>query len=105
MTSGHTITLWCSRWRELRKYSALFQMKTKLVTQIFSSMIRSKKLYFLVMMIFYFTLKLYELFKCFRLYVSSRRYTHICSNHLRRSENNDTCREPQYSSDHIHQYV
>src|SRR4051812_6331472 len=42
-------------------------MKTKLVTQIFSSTIRSQKLYFLVTMIFHFTLKLYELFKCFRL--------------------------------------
>ena len=30
--TGHTITLWCSGWRELRNYSALFQMKTKLVT-------------------------------------------------------------------------
>src|SRR3989337_3131166 len=64
---GHTITLWCSRWRELRNYSALFQMKTKFVTQIFSSTIRSQKLYFLVMMIFHFTLKFFELFKCFRL--------------------------------------
>src|SRR3954468_193994 len=58
---GHTITLWCSGWRELRNYSALFQMKTKLETQIFSSMIRSQKLYFLVTMIFHFTLKLFEL--------------------------------------------
>src|SRR3954470_21690929 len=63
---GHTITLWCSGWHELQNYSALFQMKTKLVTQIFSSTIRSLKLYFLVTMIFHFTLKLFELFKCFR---------------------------------------
>src|SRR3990170_3490581 len=63
---GHTITLWCSGWHELRNYSALFQMKTKLVTQIFSSTIRSQKLYFLVTMIFHFTLKFFELFKCFR---------------------------------------
>ena len=63
----HTITLWCSRWRELRNYCALLQMKTKLVTQIFSSMIRSYKLYFLVTMIFHFTLKFFELFKCCRL--------------------------------------
>ena len=67
MTFGHTITLRCSRWRELRNYSALFQMKMKLVTQIFSSTIRSYKLYFLVMMIFHSTLKFFELFKCFRL--------------------------------------
>src|SRR5512141_2557359 len=68
MTFGHTIMLWCSRWRELRNYSALFQMKTKLVTQIFFSMIRSQKLfYFLVTTSFYFTLKFFELFKCFRL--------------------------------------
>ena len=64
---GHTITLWCSRWRELRNYSALLQMKTKVITQIFSSAITSQKLYFLVTMIFHFTLKLYELFNCFRL--------------------------------------
>src|SRR3990170_1632700 len=64
---GHTITLWCSGWHELRNYSTLFQMKTKLVTQIFSSTIRSQKLYFLVTMIFCFTLKFFELFKCFRL--------------------------------------
>ena len=67
MTFRHTITLWCSRWRELRNYFALFQMKTKLVTQIFSSTIRSQKFYFLVTMIFHFTLKFFELFKCFRL--------------------------------------
>src|SRR3990170_4419557 len=42
-------------------------LKTKLVTQIFSSTIRSQKLYFLVTMIFCFTLKFFELFKCFRL--------------------------------------
>src|SRR3989337_1058203 len=67
MMFRHTITLWCSGWHELRNYSALFQMKTKLVTQIFSSTIRSQKLYFLVTMIFHFTLKFFELFKCFRL--------------------------------------
>src|SRR3989337_664761 len=67
MTFRHTITLWCSRWRESRNYSALFQMKTKLVTQIFSSTIGSQKLYFLGTMIFHFTLKFFELFKCFRL--------------------------------------
>src|SRR3989337_451356 len=67
MMFRHTITLWCSGWHELRNYSALFQMKTKLVTQIFSSTIRSQKLYFLVTMIFCFTLKFFELFKCFRL--------------------------------------
>src|SRR3954466_15721233 len=66
-TFRRIITLWCSGWRELRNYSALFQMKTKLVTQIFSSTIRSQKLYFLVTMIFHFTLKFFELFKCFRL--------------------------------------
>ena len=32
-------------------------------------------------MIFYFTLKFFELFKCFS-YVSLSRYTHICLNHL-----------------------
>src|SRR3990170_2162806 len=42
-------------------------MKTKLVTQIFSSTIGSQKLCFLVTMIFHFTLKFFELFKCFRL--------------------------------------
>ena len=63
MTFGHTIMLWCSGWRELQNYSALFQMKTKLVTQISSSTIRSQKLYFLVTMIFHFTVKLFELFK------------------------------------------
>src|SRR3990170_1475975 len=42
-------------------------MKAKLVTQIFASAIRSWKFYFLVTMIFYFTLKFFELFKCFRL--------------------------------------
>src|SRR3954463_6538795 len=67
MTFEHTITPWCSRWRELRNYSALFQMKTKLITQIFTSTVRSPKLYFLVTMIFHFTLKFFELFKCFRL--------------------------------------
>ena len=67
MTFGHTITLWCSGWRELRNYSTLFQMKAKLVTQIFSSAVRSYKLYFLVTMILNFTLKFFELFKCFRL--------------------------------------
>src|SRR3990170_7833140 len=64
---GHTFTLWCSGWRELRNYSAFFQMKTKLVTQIFSSTIGSQKLYFLVTMIFHFTLKFFKKFKCFRL--------------------------------------
>ena len=64
---GHTITLWCSRWRVLRNYSALFQMKTKLITQIFTSTIRSQKLYFLVTMIFHFTLKFFEPFNYFRL--------------------------------------
>ena len=64
---GHTITLWYSRWRELRNYSTMFQMKTKLITQRFTSTIRSYKLYFLVTMIFHFTLKFFELFKCFRL--------------------------------------
>ena len=67
MTFGHTITLWCSRWRELRNYSTLFQMKAKLVTQIFASPTRSFKLYFLVMMILHFTLKLFEFLKCLRL--------------------------------------
>ena len=67
MTFGHTITMWCSRWRELRNYSTLFQMKTKLVTQIFVSVIKLQKLYFLVTMILHFTLKFFELFKCFRL--------------------------------------
>src|SRR3989337_4144205 len=66
-TFRHTITLWCSRWHELRDYSTLFQMKTKLITQIFTSTIRSQKLYFLVTMIFHFTLTFFELFKCFRL--------------------------------------
>ena len=42
-------------------------MKAKLVTQIFASTITSEKLYFLVTMILYFTLKFFELFKCFRL--------------------------------------
>src|SRR3989337_1175616 len=42
-------------------------MKAKLVTQIFASAIRSQKLYFLVTMILYFTLKFFKLFKCFRL--------------------------------------
>src|SRR3990170_8915637 len=42
-------------------------MKAKLVTQIFASAIRSLKLYFLVTMILHFTLKFFELFKCFRL--------------------------------------
>ena len=56
-------------------------------------------------MIFHFTLKLYELFKMFQTCVSLSRYTHICSNHLWRSENNDTRCEPQHSSDRIHQYV
>ena len=64
---GHTIMMWCSRWRELRNYSALFLLKTKLVTQIFFSTIRSYKLDFLVTMIFHLTLKFFELFKCFRL--------------------------------------
>ena len=67
MMFRHTITLWYSRWRELRNYSALFQMKTKLITQLFTSTIRSKKLNFLVTMIFHFTLKFFELLKCFRL--------------------------------------
>ena len=37
----YTCGLSCSRWHELWNYSTLFQMKTKFVTQIFASAIRS----------------------------------------------------------------
>ena len=64
-----------------------------------------RNFYFLVMMILHFTMKFFELFQMFQTCVSSSRYTHICSNHLWRLENNDIRREPQHSSDRIHQYV
>ena len=60
--------LWCSRWHEFVKlfHIVLIEGQTR------NSNIRlrdqiAEKLYFLVTMIFHFTLKLYELFKCFRL--------------------------------------
>uniref|UniRef100_A0ACD5U612 Uncharacterized protein n=1 Tax=Avena sativa TaxID=4498 RepID=A0ACD5U612_AVESA len=47
--------------------SATLKMIAKLVTQIFTSTIRSQGLYFLATLILYFTLKLLEIFKSFRL--------------------------------------
>ena len=102
---GHTIMLWYSRWRELRNYSALLQMKTKLVTQIFSSTIRIVETLFSCYDDFLLHSEILWTFQMFQTCVSLSRYTHICSNHLWRSENNDTRHEPQHSSNHIHQYA
>ena len=64
---GHTITLWCSRRHEFVKlfHIVLIEDQTRnsnicLRDQIIETL-------FLVTMIFHFTLKFFELFKCFRL--------------------------------------
>ena len=105
MTFGHTIMLWCSRWHEFVKlfHIVLIEGQTRnsniclydqIVETLFScyddSLLHSKNLW---------------TFQVFQTCVSSSRYTHICSNHLWRSENNDTRREPQHSLDRIHRYV
>ena len=94
---GQTITLRCSRWRELRNYSTLFQLKAKLITQIFRlrdqivetlcSCYDDSPLHSKILLTFWL----------FQTCVSLTRYTHIFSNHLWSSENNDTRREPQHS--------
>ena len=44
-------------------------------------------------------------FQTYHTYASLSKHAHIYSIHRWRWENNDTHREPQHSSDHIHQYV
>src|SRR4051812_38447344 len=67
MAFGNIITLWCSGGSELCNYSTLFHVCAKLVTKILSSTIGSYKFDLSVTMIFNFTLKFFELFKCIRL--------------------------------------
>ena len=105
MTFGHTITLWCSRWHEFVKlfHIVLIEDQTRnsnirLCDQIVETLFSCYDDFPLHSEILW-------TFQMFQTYVSSSRYTHICSNHLWRSENNDTRREPQHSSDLIHQYV
>src|SRR3954469_12986515 len=64
---GDPVPLRRSGWRKLWNNSATLKMIAKLVTQIFTSMIRLQGLYFIATLILYFTLKLLELFKSFRL--------------------------------------
>ena len=67
MTFGHTIMLWCSRWHEFVKLfhivliedqtrNSNIRLRDQIVETLFSCYDD-----------FRFTLKLYELFKCFRL--------------------------------------
>src|SRR3954464_11296396 len=67
MPFGDPVPLRRSGRRKLWNNSATLKMIAKLVTQIFTSTIRSQGLYFLATLILYFTLKLLELFKSFRL--------------------------------------
>src|SRR3954469_10996679 len=64
---GDPVSLRRSGRRKLWNNSATLKMIAKFVTQIFTSTIRPQGLYFLPMLILYFTLKLLELFKSFRL--------------------------------------
>ena len=105
MTFGHTSILWCSRWHEFVKLfhivlvedqtrNSNIRLRDQIVETLFSCYddfpLHSKILW---------------TFQMFQTYVSFSRYTYICSNHLSRSENNDTRLEPQHSSDRIHRII
>ena len=68
MTFRHTIMLWCSRWHEFVKlfHFVLIEDQTRNSNICLRDQI-IETFSFLVTMIFHFTLKLFELFKCFRL--------------------------------------
>ena len=68
MTFGHTIMMWCSRWHEFVKlfHIVLIEDQTRNSNILLLRSYR-RNFYFLVTMILYFTLKFFELFKCFRL--------------------------------------
>ena len=68
MTFGHTIMLWCSMWHEFVKlfHIVLIEDQTR-NSNILPLRSYRRNFYFLVTMIFHFTLKFFELFKCFRL--------------------------------------
>ena len=68
MTFGHTIMLWCSMWHEFVKlfHIVLIEDETR-NSNILPLRSYRRNFYFLVTMIFYFTLKFFERFKCFRL--------------------------------------
>ena len=81
-------------------------MFAKLVTQISSFMIQSQILYFLVTMIFYFILKVLNIFKRFILLPYLSKYKHIHSNlrlkYIWSWKNHHTW---PHSMDYIHQHV
>ena len=68
MTFGHTIMMWCSRWHEFVKlfHIVLIEDQTRNSNICLRDQI-VETFSFLVTMIFHFTLKFFELFKCFRL--------------------------------------
>src|SRR3954468_14012893 len=68
MTFGHTIMMWCSRWHEFVKlfHIVLTEGQTR-NSNILPLRSYRRNFYFLVTMILHFTLKFFELFKCFRL--------------------------------------
>ena len=64
---GHTIMLWCSMWHEFVKlfHIVLIEDQTR-NSNILPLRSYRRNFYFLVTMILHFTLKFFELFKCFR---------------------------------------
>ena len=65
MTFGHTVTLWCSRWHEFVKLFHIILtegQKRNLNIHLHDQIVET---FFLVMMIFHFTLKFFEPFSCF----------------------------------------
>src|SRR3954467_9111620 len=64
MTFGHTIMLWCSRWHEFVKLFHIVLIEDQTRNSNICLIIETL---FSFTMIFHFTLKFFELFKCFRL--------------------------------------
>ena len=67
MTFGHTIMMWCSRWHDFVKLFHVVLIEDQTCNSNILLHDQIIETFFLVTMIFHFTLKLYELFKCFRL--------------------------------------
>ena len=100
---GHTITLWCSRWHEFVKlfHIVLIEGQTRnsnicLRDQIIETL-------FLITMILHFTLKFFEIFRCFRL-VFHQVDIPIPTQIICEGQK-ITIPMRQHSWDHIHRYV